>query len=204
MKAIRRKKLAIEDPIEVCELRTRPEWISVVAQWLHREWFQHSGTSLADLRKKFETQSNEHVFPRIFVACTDDQPVGAFSLTEDTDPITGFPMLCLANVFVLKAWRRRGIGKGLCGAAVDEARRLRIPQLGLFTIEHATFYESLGWQQRCSVPVVSNGTSGQKIFMRRDIDAEFPPANRVDPHFGEEKFTLDGDAEGFVVSKELQ
>lgn len=204
LNAIRKKNRAPNGPVEVRELRTRPEWVPAVAEWLHREWFQDSGTSLVELQQRLETQARERTIPRAFVASVGGQPVGAFSMTEATDPITGFPMLCLANVFVPKPWRRRGIGRHLCRAAIDEARRLHIPQLGLFTIDHTSFYESLGWQQRCSVPVVSNGTSGQKIFMRRDIDAEFPPANPVEPHFGEGKFTLDGDAEGFVVSKKLQ
>ena len=156
--------------LEIQELWTRPAWIPVVAAWLHGEWFRHIGLSMADLQVRLQARPGLPTLPRTFVGADAEGPAGAFSLTEGADPRTALPTLCLANLFVPPPLRRRGLGRQLCLGALEEARRWQIPQLCLITISHAAFYESLGWERRGVVSVVSGGLPAEGVFMKRNVE----------------------------------
>jgi len=51
----------------------------------------------------------------------------------------------LAGVFVAPEHRRLGIGAALVRRIMEEARRLHVPKLYLYTVESTVFYAGLGW-----------------------------------------------------------
>ena len=79
------------------------------------------------------------------VASLDGLPVGTVSLVEGDHPLDPTPICCLAGLYVLPAWRRLGIGRQLCRAALRQALRLRAGPVGLFTRDAEGFYRRLGW-----------------------------------------------------------
>ncbi|MDA2925079.1 GNAT family N-acetyltransferase [Acidobacteria bacterium AH-259-L09] len=58
----------------------------------------------------------------------------------------------LASAFVLPDHRRRGIGSALVRRVVEEAYRLKISPIFLFTWDQESLYRSLGWRVRERTP----------------------------------------------------
>src|SRR5262249_44296899 len=54
---------------------------------------------------------------------------------------------CLADLYVISDWRRRGVGTLLCRRAVRMAGRLHLPTLHLYTKDSELFYQRLGWRK---------------------------------------------------------
>jgi len=52
----------------------------------------------------------------------------------------------LGGLLVLPEWRNRGVGTMLMHRATDEARRLNVPRLYLWTHTAERLYLRLGWQ----------------------------------------------------------
>ena len=51
----------------------------------------------------------------------------------------------LANVFVHPSFRAQGIGAALCRQVVEEAKRLGLRKIYLYTSQQQELYSSLGW-----------------------------------------------------------
>ncbi len=84
--------------------------------------------------------------PTTWVAFDEDQVVGSVSLLASDPPAPDRYAPWLATLFVDPAARGRGIGSALVRRAVAEANGLGLPELHLWTPEHADFYVRLGWQ----------------------------------------------------------
>ena len=72
--------------------------------------------------------------------------VGSASLLEhdlDSRPDLG-PWL--ASLYVAPAHRHQGLGAALAERVVEEAARLGVPTLYLFTFDRAGYYARLGWR----------------------------------------------------------
>jgi GNAT superfamily N-acetyltransferase len=52
----------------------------------------------------------------------------------------------LGGLLVLPEWRKRGVGTMLMRRAIEEARRLNVPRLYLWTSSAEGLYHKLGWQ----------------------------------------------------------
>jgi N-acetylglutamate synthase-like GNAT family acetyltransferase len=52
----------------------------------------------------------------------------------------------LGGLLVLPEWRNRGVGTMLMHRATEEARRLNVPRLYLWTHSAEALYHKLGWQ----------------------------------------------------------
>jgi GNAT superfamily N-acetyltransferase len=52
----------------------------------------------------------------------------------------------LGGLLVLPQWRNRGVGTMLMHRATEEARRLNVPRLYLWTHSAEGLYQKLGWQ----------------------------------------------------------
>jgi N-acetylglutamate synthase-like GNAT family acetyltransferase len=49
------------------------------------------------------------------------------------------------HVFVISEYRSKGVGRALVSRIGDEARKLGVSKLFLFTPDRETFYSQLGW-----------------------------------------------------------
>lgn len=137
------------------ELRYLPDdaaIVETVAAWHQETWGHLTGRSQAERVREFDPQRGSDRIPLTVVAFVAGEPVGSASLlAEDMDTHPDYSPW-LASVFVLPAWRRRGIGARLCRRIVAEARRLGVPRLYLYTPDRAAFYARMGWRELAREP----------------------------------------------------
>lgn len=129
-------------------LASAPRHIPAVARWILDQWGHHyPGSTHLRVEAELRTPPNAAGLPCTFVALdANDTPVGTASLLiqdmEADNPLTPW----LASVFVLDAWRGRGIGRRLVATVEEEALRLGVRRLYLFTPDRETFYAHTGWR----------------------------------------------------------
>jgi predicted N-acetyltransferase YhbS len=119
----------------------------LLARWHYEEWADLlPGWSFQQAEAELLSHTGRRQVPTTFVAIEDRMPVGSASLLEaDLD---GWEHLSpwAASVFVVPAWRGRGLGRRLVNRAVEEAGLLGLPVVYLFTAGQADFYQQLGWE----------------------------------------------------------
>ena len=129
-------------------LAAHPEAIARLAAWQHAEWgFLHPSGTLDEVAEELRGHLDPGRIPTTFVALLDGEVVGSASLLEhdlDSRPDLG-PWL--ASLYVAPAHRRQGLGAALAERVVEEAARLGVPTLYLFTFDRAGYYARLGWRR---------------------------------------------------------
>ncbi|MEZ4606774.1 MAG: GNAT family N-acetyltransferase [Deinococcales bacterium] len=132
--------------IRLAYLADYPEYIEPLAHLHHQEWgsFYENWTFEIALQELLEAKKT--VLPLTLIALEETQLLGSVSLIED-DWLKGFEHLSpwLASLFVLPAYRGKGVGKALVKGVLREARALH-PQVYLFNHQQQAYYQSLGWQ----------------------------------------------------------
>ncbi|MAC32460.1 MAG: GNAT family N-acetyltransferase [Haliea sp.] len=123
--------------------------VDTLAGWEFGEWgHHHPGRTLAQATALFRAACGEGGVPSVFAAIVDGAAVGMASLLAqdmDTRPeLTPW----LASVFVLPAWRGRGIASQLVRRVEGEARDNGIDCFYLFTPDQQSLYRRLGWRDR--------------------------------------------------------
>ena len=122
--------------------------VPVVASWIFGEWGHfHPNDSAAKTERDLRAPAGADGLPLTLVALDgDDTPLGTVSLLrqdiEADNPLTPW----LASLYVVSAYRRRGLGTRLFTAAEATARRLGIEVLYLFTQDREALYANLGWR----------------------------------------------------------
>jgi GNAT superfamily N-acetyltransferase len=122
--------------------------IRQVAGWLHAEFGPRGrGATLETRTQRVRDRAGSREIPLTFVAYEAGVPMGTASLVahdlysrRDLTP-------WLASVYVLPAFRGRGVGAALCRRALREAARLGFGRLHLFTFDQEKFYASMGWTE---------------------------------------------------------
>ena len=74
----------------------------------------------------------------------------------------------LGGLLVLSKWRNHGVGTMLMQRATEEARRLNVPQLYLWTHTAEGLYQKLGWQ----VVERTNYFGKEAVVMEIDLRAQ--------------------------------
>jgi len=148
-------------------LADHPELVDELARLSWREWqevYQRREQTLKHCLKNYRERMNTDRLPLALVALTTDVSarrrnqharrvrspdrtlVGMVSLKfhdmdtrPDLDPWLG-------GLLVLPEWRNRGVGTTLMRRATEEARRLDVPRLYLWTHSAEGLYHKLGWQ----------------------------------------------------------
>jgi predicted N-acetyltransferase YhbS len=128
-------------------LADHPYLAALLAQWHHEEWAELlPGWSRQQAEAELRSHTGRRQVPTTFVAVEAGRPLGSASLLEaDLD---GWEHLSpwVASVFVVPAFRGRGLGRQLVNRAVEEAGALGLPVVYLFTAGQAEFYQRLGWE----------------------------------------------------------
>ncbi|HBH02667.1 MAG: hypothetical protein A3J29_05520 [Acidobacteria bacterium RIFCSPLOWO2_12_FULL_67_14b] len=131
-------------PIEL--LADHPLLVPVVSGWHFDEWSdRYPGSTRAAWTAELAGRCERDQLPITFVALVDSEAVGSASLVVcdmDTRPELS-PWL--AAVYVLPAFRRRGIATALVTHALAQARRFGDRHLYLWTDSAASLYRRLGW-----------------------------------------------------------
>jgi len=141
--------------IAIHYLANCPELIDELARLSWKEWqeiYERRQQTLEHSVKNYRERLNTDRLPltlvavRAEVSATHRELVGMVSLKfhdmdtrPDLDPWLG-------GLLVLPEWRNRGVGTMLMHRATEEARRLNVPQLYLWTHTAERLYHKLGWQ----------------------------------------------------------
>ena len=141
--------------IAIDYLANCPEFLDALAQLSWREWqeiYQQREQTLDDCLKNYQERMNSDRLPLTLVAVRAGlaadcrELVGMVSLKyhdmdtrPDLDPWLG-------GLLVLPEWRNQGVGTMLMHRATEEARRLKVPRLYLWTHSAEGLYRKLGWQ----------------------------------------------------------
>jgi len=139
------------------------EVVSILAGWIHDEWsYLYPEMTLQDIVNFLQERMNKEKLPFTLVAFEAGKPVGTVSLRtfdmETRRDLTHW----ITSLYVIKPWRRRGIGTRLIETAEKKAAKLAIGKLYLFTTDAAlpgAFYSKLGWNVKektvyRSIPVI--------------------------------------------------
>ena len=135
--------------IAIDYLANCPEFLDALAQLSWKEWqeiYQQREQTLEDCLNNYRERMNSDRLPLTLVAVHGGELVGMVSLKyhdmdtrPDLDPWLG-------GLLVLPAWRNHGVGTILMHRATEEARRLEVPRLYLWTHSAEGLYRKLGWQ----------------------------------------------------------
>ena len=130
-------------------LANRPEFLEQVAQLSWKEWqevYEQRDQTLEHCLKNYQERMNIDRLPLTLVGLRTGELVGMVSLKfhdmdtrPDLDPWLG-------GLLVLPEWRNRGVGTMLTQRAVEEARKLNVSRLYLWTPSAEPLYHKLGWQ----------------------------------------------------------
>src|SRR5215472_14960232 len=143
-------------------LADRPEFVEKLAQLSWKEWqdvYQQRQQTLDDSLKNYRERLNTDRLPLTLVAVRAHHGKSLTELAVNCGELVGMVSLkfhdmdtrpdldpWLGGLLVLPKWRNRGVGTMLMHRATEEARRLQVPQLYLWTHTAEGLYHKLGWQ----------------------------------------------------------
>ncbi|WP_240613950.1 GNAT family N-acetyltransferase [Salinicola acroporae] len=140
--------------------------IETVSRWTFDAWGGlHPHTTFDEWRDDTREDCGARGVPSVFVAMNDGEPIATASLTLSDMSTRAAMGPWLASVFVLPAWRGRGIASALAAAVETEAREAGCRRLYLYTPDQVALYARLGW-----VPFESVIYRGERVtLMHRDL-----------------------------------
>lgn len=120
--------------------------LPILAEWQHREWGHiRAGDTVEKRRARLEGYSSRDRIPLTVVALEGSEVLGSASLVSH-DMETRMELTpWLAGVYVAEQYRRKGIGAQLVRRIMDEAGKLDVSLLYLYTVHSEEFYAALGW-----------------------------------------------------------
>ena len=124
-----------------------PQHVRLLADWhvlAFADWV--SGWQIDEAEAELAGHASRRGAPTTLVAVDGDELLGSVSLLDSDPPAPDCYAPWLGSLFVRAQARRRGIGRRLVQAAIDEASRLGLPVLHLWTPDQAAFYARLGWK----------------------------------------------------------
>lgn len=131
--------------VEIIYLPGDSALVRTVAEWHQLEWSHFSGRTVEDRIAEFAEHRDTSALPLTVIAVEGGRPVGSASLLERDMEEVRMVTPWLGSVFVLPEHRGGGIGSLLCRRIADEARRLGVETLYLFTPDKSGLYERMGW-----------------------------------------------------------
>ncbi len=136
-------------PVDIRYLADHQEAVPVLAAWIYDEWsYLYPEMTLRDVASFLRERVNTEKLPLTLVAFESGEPVGTVSLKTFDMETRNDLSHWLTSLYVVKPWRRNGIGSRLVQAAEKKAAELGICRLFLFTTDltlPALFYSKLGW-----------------------------------------------------------
>lgn len=129
-------------------MREKPDYCAQLAQVLQgeRERFGARGSLSQGLARLSAEVGQPDELPHTLLAISQDQLLGAATLTVFGRQLAPINAVWLTNVWVAPASRGRGLGTSLCQAQVGRAHQLGLKALWLYTHETVSFYRRMGWQ----------------------------------------------------------
>jgi predicted N-acetyltransferase YhbS len=122
--------------------------IPQLANWGYREWrpvFDQLNMTLDDVIASFQQRTETDKLPLGLVAIIDDVVVGTGALKEHDLQLRPNLSPWLGGMFVDPKFRNGGVGSVLVTRLIEEARKLKLPRLYLWTTSAESLYLRLGW-----------------------------------------------------------
>lgn len=138
--------------------------LPTLAGWHHAEWgYLHPGETEQDRQERLreEALADEEI-PLVVVAMDGDTVLGSASLVEYDMETHEEWSPWLASVYVAPSFRGQGVGTALVERIMDEAQRMGVDTLYLFTPDRASFYARLGWS-----PILHETYHGEPVTIMR-------------------------------------
>ena len=161
--------------IAIDYLANRAELADALAKFSWAEWrsfYDARGLTFDDALKSYRDRAKTDSLPLALLAFHGEELVGTVSLKindlETRPEITPW----LASLFVVPDWRRKGVASLLVQRAVEEARRLKLPTLFLWTTSAEALYLKLGWRavertEHCGKRIVIMQIDLRKVESRK-------------------------------------
>lgn len=128
-------------------LTDHPQFIPTLSSWHQAQWgYLNPHRSEDDRAQEFQEHLRGQSIPVTFIALDGETLLGSASLLEHDLPSRIDLTPWLASVFVAPLHRQQGIGNALVARVEEEAQRLEINTLYLFTPDREEFYARRGWQ----------------------------------------------------------
>lgn len=135
--------------IRIDYLANHPHLTEELARISWNEWrtiYEQRGETFENALKNYQERTNLDCLPLALVAFSGDRLIGTVSLKYYDLDLRPDITLWLGGLFVDPPWRGRGVGSMLMQRAVEEARRLNLPSLFLWTHSAEGLYRKLGWR----------------------------------------------------------
>jgi len=148
--------------IAIDYLANCPELVNELARLSWKEWpevYEQRKQTLEHSVKNYRDRMNTDGLPLALVAVRARHGQSLTGLAVDSRELVGMVSLkfhdmdtrpdldpWLGGLLVLPKWRNHGVGTMLMQRATEEARRLDVPQLYLWTHSAERLYDKLGWQ----------------------------------------------------------
>ncbi|MEO6171962.1 MAG: GNAT family N-acetyltransferase [Arenimonas sp.] len=135
--------------VQIQFLADAPEHVDQLADWHHAQW-QHlySAWSHETARAELLAHAQCKTLPTTLVLIENNILLGSVSLVEeDAAQLNFIGSPWLASLYVKLSERGRGLGAELVKAIMVHAKKMSIEKTFLFTPEHKTFYQQLGWKE---------------------------------------------------------
>ena len=134
--------------VNIKYLAERPDAVPILAQWLFDEWgYRSPDGTVKGMMDNLNQRLNRDRLPMALVALRHGEPVGTASLRVREVEIRPEYEHWLGTVYVHELYRGKGVGSLLIESAAEEAGRLGIDELYLYTRRTRTegLYARLGW-----------------------------------------------------------
>ena len=135
--------------MEIHFLEEHTGFILQLAVWCHEEWKEfYGGKTVEDVRAYFAANTSREHIPITYVALEEGRLCGTVTLDVEDLDLRGYEDVSpwLVCLYVEKAHRGRGLGGQLIQHAKDEALRLKLSSLHLWTENLEAMYLQLGWR----------------------------------------------------------
>lgn len=125
------------------ELSDAPHWLQTIVQWHQQQWpLQSEQQRQQKLRQHLEAAP----FPTTLLALRNDELIGSVSAVCYQRLGGVGPSYWLANAYVVKSQRRRGVGSQLIQQAEAYAKQHQLHELYLYATDQVPLYQRLGWE----------------------------------------------------------
>jgi GNAT superfamily N-acetyltransferase len=152
--------------MQIVYLSERPTYIKTIAGWLYDEWGHlRLNSSLDSAVEKIKKRVKGKDIPSIFVAEADRKPIGTVSLIGHDLEIRPELSPWLASLYVLKDYRRQGIGSKLVNFLESFTQDLNIEKVYLYTPNQQKLYSALGWTEKEELEYLSRRVT----IMEKDL-----------------------------------
>ncbi|MCP4129698.1 MAG: GNAT family N-acetyltransferase [bacterium] len=118
--------------IEIQPLRETPDYAPILAHWSFCEWYLNRKIPFHILVKNYQVRARNDTVPLSFIAMENTVPVGMASLKNDDLWTRKDLNPWLASLYVLPAFRNKGIGNMLIAAVTGKAKDLGFDRIYLF------------------------------------------------------------------------